>query len=69
LDCSEFKCKWIDTASLWNVADETRNKYWPESRLPVSTEEILPVLSQPYISNVLVTLTDKINVFFSHSEV
>jgi hypothetical protein len=41
LDYSEFKCKWIDPVSLWNIADETRNKYWPESKLPVNTEEIV----------------------------
>jgi Zn-dependent peptidase ImmA (M78 family) len=41
LDYSEFKCKWIDPVSLWNIADETRIKYWPESTLPVNTEEIV----------------------------
>jgi hypothetical protein len=41
LDYSEFKCKWIDPVSLWNIADDTRNKYWPESTLPVNTEEIV----------------------------
>ncbi len=41
MDYSEFKCKWIDPASLWNVADEARNKYWTESRLPVNSEEIV----------------------------
>jgi hypothetical protein len=41
LDYSEFKCKWIDPVSLWNIADETRKKYWPESTLPVNTEEIV----------------------------
>ena len=41
MDYSEFKCKWIDPVSLWNIADETRNKYWPESTLPVNTEEIV----------------------------
>jgi hypothetical protein len=41
LDYSEFKCKWIDPGFLWNIADETRNKYWPESKLPVNTEEIV----------------------------
>ena len=41
MDYSEFKCKWIDPVSLWNFADETRNKYWPESKLPVNTEEIV----------------------------
>ena len=41
MDYSEFKCKWIDPASLWNVADESRKKYWHESKLPVNTEEIV----------------------------
>lgn len=41
MDYSEFKCKWIDPVSLCNIADETRNKYWPESKLPVNTEEIV----------------------------
>jgi len=41
LDYSEFKCKWIDPVSLWNIAEESRNKYWPESTLPVNTEEIV----------------------------
>jgi len=40
LDYSEFKCKWIDPVSLCNIADEARAKYWPESTLPVNTEEI-----------------------------
>ncbi len=41
MDYSEFKCKWIDPVSLWDIADETRKKYWPESKLPVNTEEIV----------------------------
>jgi hypothetical protein len=41
LDFSEFNCKWIEPASLWNIADETRNEYWPESKLPINTEEIV----------------------------
>jgi len=41
LEYSEFKCKWIDPVSLWSIADETRAKYWPESKLPVNTEEIV----------------------------
>jgi hypothetical protein len=41
LDYSEFKCRWIEPTSLWNIADETRNKYWPESKLPINTEEIV----------------------------
>ena len=40
MDYSEFKCKWIDPVSLCNIADEARAKYWPESTLPVNTEEI-----------------------------
>jgi hypothetical protein len=27
LDYSEFKCKWIDPVSLWNIADETRIRF------------------------------------------
>ncbi len=41
MDYSEFKSKWIDPVSLWNIADETPNRYWPESPLPVNTEEIV----------------------------
>jgi len=29
LDYSEFKCKWIDPVSLYNIVDETRNKKTP----------------------------------------
>jgi Zn-dependent peptidase ImmA (M78 family) len=52
LDYSEFKCKWIDPVSLWNIADETRNKYWPESKLPVNTEEIVEFRLRLYIEPV-----------------
>jgi hypothetical protein len=41
LDYSEFKCKWIEPASLWNIADEARIKYWPEASLPVNAEGIV----------------------------
>jgi hypothetical protein len=41
LDYGEFRCKWIEPRDLWNIADESRNKYWPESILPVNTEEIV----------------------------
>jgi hypothetical protein len=41
LDYSEFKCKWIEPTSLWNIADEARNKYWPEATLPVDAEGIV----------------------------
>ena len=41
MDYSEFKCKWIEPGALWNIADETRNHYWPESKLPVNTEDIV----------------------------
>jgi hypothetical protein len=41
LDCGEFKCKWIDPASLWNIADEARIGYWPEANLPVNSESIV----------------------------
>jgi len=41
LDYSEFKCKRIEPASLRDVADEARNKYWPEATLPVDAEGIV----------------------------
>ena len=41
MDYGEFKCKWIEPGALWNIADETRNNYWPESMLPVNTEDIV----------------------------
>ncbi len=41
MDYGEFRCTWIEPRDLWNIADETRNKYWPESILPVNTEEIV----------------------------
>jgi hypothetical protein len=41
LDYSEFKCKWIDPVSLWNIADEARIKYWPEANPPVNAEGIV----------------------------
>jgi hypothetical protein len=41
LDYSEFKCKWIEPASLWNIADEARIKYCPEATLPIDAEGIV----------------------------
>jgi hypothetical protein len=41
LDYSEFKCKWIEPASLRSIVDEVRNKYWPEETLPVDAEGIV----------------------------
>ena len=38
---SEFRCRWIEARDLWDIADEARKKYWPESILPVNTEEIV----------------------------
>jgi len=41
LGYSEFRCRWIEPKDLWDITDETRKKYWPESILPVNTEEIV----------------------------
>ncbi|MFB3887510.1 MAG: ImmA/IrrE family metallo-endopeptidase [Thermodesulfobacteriota bacterium] len=41
MDYSEFRCRWIESRDLWDIADEARKKYWPESILPVNTEEIV----------------------------
>ncbi len=38
---SEFRCKWIDKSALWSIADNVRNKYWPEGTLPVDIEQII----------------------------
>ena len=41
MEYSEFRCRWIEARDLWDIADEARKKYWPESILPVNTEEIV----------------------------
>ena len=41
MDYGEFKCRWIQTRDLWNIADQTRDQYWPESTLPINIEEIV----------------------------
>jgi hypothetical protein len=41
LEPSEFKCKRIDKKDLWSIADDIRNTYWPEDRLPVDIEKIV----------------------------
>ena len=38
---SEFKCRWIDTKELWNVAAQVREKYWSENKLPVDMEQVV----------------------------
>jgi len=41
LDYSAFKCKWIDQNQLRELADQKRQKYWPEGILPVDTTKII----------------------------
>jgi hypothetical protein len=41
LEYGEFRCRWIESRDLWNIADDIRKKYWPESILPVNTEAIV----------------------------
>ena len=41
MEPSEFKCKRIDKKDLWSIADDIRNTYWPEDRLPVDIEKIV----------------------------
>jgi hypothetical protein len=41
LDYSAFKCKWIDHNQLRELADQKRQKYWPEGILPVDTTKII----------------------------
>ncbi len=41
MDYNKFKCKWIDPKPLCKMADETRDKYWSDPKLPVNSEEIV----------------------------
>jgi hypothetical protein len=41
LDFSKFKCKWIDKNQLRELAEQRRQKYWPEGILPIDTVEIV----------------------------
>jgi len=41
LDPDDFKCRWIDKKDLWKIADNVRDKYWPEMTLPIDTEHIV----------------------------
>jgi len=41
LDYSAFKCKWIDQNQLRELADQKRQKYWPEGIVPVDTTKII----------------------------
>jgi len=41
LDYSAFKCKWIDQNQLRELADQKRQKYWPEGIHPVDTTKII----------------------------
>jgi Zn-dependent peptidase ImmA (M78 family) len=41
LDYGEFKCKWIESKELCDIADQVRTQYWPEAKIPVDTESII----------------------------
>jgi len=41
LDYSAFQCKWIGQNQLRELADQKRQKYWPEGILPVDTTKII----------------------------
>jgi hypothetical protein len=38
---NDFKCKWIYKKQLWEYADESRIKYWPENLLPIDMEKMI----------------------------
>ena len=40
-DISRFKCPYIAKDQIWQVAEEFRSEYWPESTLPVDIERIV----------------------------
>ena len=37
----EFKCTWYDKNDFWKIADNVRDKYWPEGTLPIDIETIV----------------------------
>ncbi|MDP3028711.1 MAG: ImmA/IrrE family metallo-endopeptidase [Deltaproteobacteria bacterium] len=41
MDYAEFSCRWINKEKLWKVADDVREKYWPEATLPIDAEKIV----------------------------
>ncbi len=41
MDYTEFSCRWIDKKEIWKVADDVREKYWPEATLPIDAEKIV----------------------------
>lgn len=41
MDYSAFQCKWIGQNQLRELADQKRQKYWPEGILPVDTTKII----------------------------
>lgn len=40
-DISRFKCPYIPKDQIWQAAENFRNKFWPESTLPVDIERIV----------------------------
>ena len=40
-DYSKFKCTYLEKREIWQVAENFRAKFWPESTLPVDIESIV----------------------------
>ena len=40
-DYSEFKCPYLEKREIWQIAENFRAKFWPESTLPVDIESIV----------------------------
>ena len=40
-DISRFKCPYITIDQIWQEAENFRDKFWPESTLPVDIEKIV----------------------------
>jgi len=38
---SEFKCPYLGKREIWQIAENFRAKFWPESKLPVDIESIV----------------------------
>ncbi|MDI6687091.1 MAG: ImmA/IrrE family metallo-endopeptidase [Desulfobacterales bacterium] len=40
-DYSKFKCPYLEKREIWQIAENFRAKFWPESTLPVDIESII----------------------------
>ncbi len=41
MEPGEFKCRWKKKDEIFRIADNIRNRFWPENTLPVDIEQII----------------------------